>query len=119
MIYLKESMQQTRFVDLSLQLNHPYLYAHCGGCEHVVYIRNIRKSMPGDECSIRCISKNRSALPICDMCELNAPVKLTWNDLFAPKSISFWCSTCFDEFHNDEDGNALYDFDSESVRIEF
>jgi hypothetical protein len=111
-------MQETKFVDLFIHLNYPYLYAHAGGCEHIVRIEKIRKRTNDDAQGIKCLDK-RHVLPICDMCELNTPVKFTWNDLYAPKCPCFWCLSCFEEFHFDQDGNAVYDFDSESIRIKY
>lgn len=116
--FKKNSMQQTRFLDLVIQLNHPYLYAHAGGCEHIVYIKQIRTRMADDGGSIKCIYKSSPVIPSCDLCELNTPTKITWNDLYAPKAPCFWCSTCFKEFHYDERGNPVYEFDSVSLRIE-
>jgi snRNA-activating protein complex subunit 3 len=117
--FLKTSMQETRFVDLNPKLNYPYLYAHAGGCEHILYIKKIRNKMDNDTEGVKCVDRGRTVLPSCDMCELNTPIKFTWNDMYAPKYPCFWCLTCFEEFHFDGDGNAVYDFDSASIRIEF
>lgn len=117
--FKKSSMQQTKFLDLVIQLNYPYLYKHAGECEHIVYIREIRTRMPDDSSGIKCTFENRPVIPICDVCELNTPVNITWNDLYAPKSPCFWCSVCYKEFHFDQDGNAVYDFDSVSISIKY
>ena len=89
-------MQGTAFLDLKVQINHPYLYTHAGGgCEHVLYIRQIRSRIPEDSNSIKCIFRRHASIPKCDLCELNVPVRISWNDVYAPKSPCFWCETCF------------------------
>ena len=110
-------MQKTRFLDLEIQLNYPYLYAHAGGCEHVLYIKQVRSRISDDVNTIRCTFKSRPNLLICDLCELNLPVKVTWNDFYAPKSPCFWCLNCYSEFHFDANHESVYLFDSKSLNI--
>ena len=74
--------------------------------------------MSDDTSSIRNTFKNRPSLLICDLCELNLPVKVTWNDFYAPKSPCFWCLNCFTEFHLDYHDESVYLFDSMSLNIE-
>ena len=36
------SLHDMRFVDLTLRLGYPYLYCHCGDCEHVMIFQQVR-----------------------------------------------------------------------------
>ena len=35
-------MQSTRFIDLKLRLNCPYLYVHRGDCQHILMFSELR-----------------------------------------------------------------------------
>mgnify|MGYP002153712715 CR=1 FL=1 len=40
--YKTKKMEDTTFLDLTLQLGQPYLYMHQGDCEHLIIFSDIR-----------------------------------------------------------------------------
>jgi hypothetical protein len=41
--YQTRAMEETRFVDLSVEIGAQYLYCHKGDCEHVLVVENVRQ----------------------------------------------------------------------------
>ena len=39
-----KKMEETQWIDLSIQLGYPYLYNHVGNCEHLVIFQNIKSA---------------------------------------------------------------------------
>ena len=40
--FSKAKMEETRFLDLKIQLGVPYMYQHQGNCEHIITFLDIR-----------------------------------------------------------------------------
>ena len=45
----RASLKDTKWTDLKIRLNTPYLFVHLGGCEHIFSISNIRATTLSDE----------------------------------------------------------------------
>jgi len=40
--YISKSMDNVKFIDLSIRLNYPYLYIHHNNCKHILMFTNVR-----------------------------------------------------------------------------
>ena len=108
-------MQDTCIQDLEIQFNYPYLYCHQLNCEHWIYFRQMRlihESDSQDNSIYPCqFILGKMNLPTCGICR-QAFSWITMNDPNAKHVPFYWCGTCFDQFHLDSDGNALYEFEA-------
>ncbi|KAI8080011.1 snRNA-activating protein of 50kDa MW C terminal-domain-containing protein [Halteromyces radiatus] len=111
----KKAMNCLSFSQLSLELNHPYLFYHQQNCQHIVMIRDIRLLGARDEL-------NRSRYPVttyswrytrykCTMCAVYPAVYVTTNDYLSGFSPCYFCDRCYGPFHFDSNGNPVSKFD--------
>ncbi|RWS30582.1 snRNA-activating protein complex subunit 3-like isoform X1, partial [Leptotrombidium deliense] len=80
-----ETMENTKFEDLEIQLGYPYLYVHQGNCEHLFVITDIRLHVPqSDSRSIKdypkIVSTNRRVPIKCLSCNLNTAKWITYGN---------------------------------------
>ncbi|CAG8578447.1 8635_t:CDS:10 [Paraglomus brasilianum] len=111
--YRSNTMHETKFEELTIRLNQPYLFCHRGDCQHALIFRDLRLLHDGDEqdynaypkAVFRCkISRSK-----CKMC-LQRPAQFTTlNDYLSGECPAYFCETCYNQFHYDENGTLLYD----------
>ncbi|CAG8461828.1 2186_t:CDS:10 [Paraglomus occultum] len=111
--YRSKTMHETKFDELTIRLNQPYLFCHRGNCQHALIFRDLRLLHDGDEqdynaypkAVFRCkISRSK-----CRMC-LQRPAQFTTlNDYLSGECPAYFCETCYNQFHYDENGTLLYD----------
>lgn len=108
-----DSMENTRFKDLTVRLGAPHLYQHHGNCEHLFTLSDVRLIAAGD-------SLNRSDYPILDMISSSKNIfcmlcGLTYADVIVVNSSrhiqdpSYLCNTCFHSYHY-IDGKKIGEF---------
>jgi hypothetical protein len=108
-----KSMASVTFNEINLRINHPYLYTHCGNCEHIITVKDIRMLHPSDPQNFELYPLrtyfSRVRRKRCRMCDDFAAAFVTVGDENAPENPCVFCEYCFDAFHNDENGQRLYD----------
>lgn len=72
-LYTAGVMDETRFEDLRVRLNFPYLLMHQGKCEHLVVFTEVRLAHPSDDQDIRNYPKrlridSTLKTPVCGIC---------------------------------------------------
>lgn len=98
-----ESMEDTKFQDLTVRLGYPYLYQHYGNCEHLFTISDIRLISATDSLIreqyplLKIVSSSKSTFcTICGVNEANIVVKDSTAHINDPSHL---CSTCFKSYH--------------------
>ncbi|KAL9644172.1 hypothetical protein ABK040_005636 [Willaertia magna] len=111
--YLTRKMEDYTFYDLSLRLNEPYIYCHQGNCMHYIVFTDMRLICEERD------QMNIYAYPIrifqakpkrrkCGICEIYQAKWVTYNDKHIPEDPSFFCDSCYRQFHYGHDGQLLY-----------
>ncbi|KAJ3027272.1 UNVERIFIED_CONTAM: hypothetical protein HDU68_004137 [Siphonaria sp. JEL0065] len=54
---LETKTMESKFFDLSIRINHPYLYTHQGKCEHVLIFRDVRMMHSSDDSNLMAYPK--------------------------------------------------------------
>ncbi|KAJ1659814.1 hypothetical protein IWQ61_001152 [Dispira simplex] len=107
-------MAQTRFRDLKLQLHTPYYFVHQGNCEHALVFTDVRALRKSDDhnastypkLTFQCFLRRHK----CRMCRTSPAEFVTINDVYSGESPCFFCQTCYNLFHYDQDGKLLYEY---------
>ena len=98
----RASLKSTKWLDLKVRLNTPYLFVHLGGCEHVLVINQIRAANPVDENNL-VLPHITQALRVrrrkCRVCEVYAGTKMLINDKLMPENPCVICEKCYEGFH--------------------
>jgi snRNA-activating protein complex subunit 3 len=106
-----QSMESTRFIDLTARLGQPYLYVHQGDCEHIVIFTDLRMLHPEDCCFLEqyplMVYKSRERKLKCRVCQLYLAKWVTSGSTLAPEDPCFFCDTCFRALHYDNSGKKL------------
>lgn len=105
----RASLKSTKWMDLKVRLNTPYLFAHLGGCEHIIVIRQIRAANSVDEADLvlpQVTQSLRVRRRKCRVCEVYAGTKMLINDKLMPENPCVICDKCFEGFH--ESGKRWY-----------
>lgn len=96
------SLKATKWLDLKVRLNTPYLFVHLGGCEHVFIITQIRSASLSDEKHLLLPHVTQS-LKVrrrkCRICEVYAGTKLLVDDKLLPENPCVVCDKCYVGFH--------------------
>jgi len=104
-------MEQTRFIDLNLQLGKQYLYCHHGDCEHVLVFESVRSYIPSIDNypSFPVLiyqSKNRRKK--CFACQHLPGRIVTTKDKYLSQNPYLFCTDCYKSFHEDSNGQLIY-----------
>lgn len=98
----RASLKDTKWTDLKIRLNTPYLFVHLGGCEHIFSISNIRATTLSDEKELL-LPRVSQALRVrrrkCRICEVYAGTKMLINDKLMPENPCIICDKCYEGFH--------------------
>lgn len=98
----RASLKDTKWTDLKIKLNTPYLFVHLGGCEHIFSITNIRAASLSDKQELL-LPRVSQALRVrrrkCRICELYAGTKMVINDKLMPENPCIICDKCYEGFH--------------------
>lgn len=105
-------MEETTFLDLTIQIGVKYVYLHQGGCKHVFQITDARLVHPTDV-------QNKTSYPVakfaqkfrhrkCMACGILASKKVVYGDKMMPESPTFLCQDCYYCSHYSKDGKLLY-----------
>ncbi|OZJ02290.1 hypothetical protein BZG36_05346 [Bifiguratus adelaidae] len=111
--FTKADMDAVAFEDLTLRINHPYLFTHQGDCNHLMLVKNIRMVNKHDVQELtaypRATFRARSNRAKCHFCQIYPAEKVTFDDRLAGETPAFYCSHCYAPFHYDGDGKLVYD----------
>lgn len=98
-----DSMEDTKFEDLTVRLGYPYLYQHSGNCEHLFTISDIRLISATDSLIrehyplLKIVSSSKSVFcMICGVNEANTVVKDSSAHINDPSHL---CNNCFKSYH--------------------
>lgn len=112
----RSSLSSTKWLDLKIRLNKPYIFAHLGCCEHLFMITNIRAVRSSEEKTLsipRILQSLRVRRRKCRVCEVYAGSKMLIDDKLMPENPCVICDKCFEGFHGNE--NLWYnDFEIDS-----
>jgi hypothetical protein len=98
----RASLKSTIWMDLKVRLNTPYLFAHLGGCEHVIVINQVRAVNPayGSDLVFPNLTQSlRVRRRKCRICEVYAGTKMLINDKLMPENPCIICEKCYEGFH--------------------
>lgn len=98
----RASLKSTTWMDIKIRLNMPYLFAHLGGCEHVIVINQIRAANSADGSDIvfpHVTQSLRVRRRKCRVCEVYAGTKMLINDKLLPENPCIICEKCYEGFH--------------------
>ncbi|RKO96141.1 hypothetical protein CAUPRSCDRAFT_12162 [Caulochytrium protostelioides] len=100
-------MAETRWRDLDIRLNVPYLFRHLGNCDHTLRITEVH------EANALChVPQTLTSGPImykqCGACQRRVAKYLTMDDIHAHTNPAFWCAHCFDLVHFTATGEPQY-----------
>ncbi|XP_037033559.1 snRNA-activating protein complex subunit 3 [Bradysia coprophila] len=97
------SMEDTKFEELTVRLGYPYLYQHYGNCEHLFTISDIRLISATDSLvrerypMLKIVSGTKSIIcMICGVNEANVVVKDSSAHINDPSHL---CTGCFKSYH--------------------
>jgi hypothetical protein len=107
-----QSMHTVRICDLKLTPGQHgrYMYAHCGACEHMLVVEDVRLKHTSDpDVTGAPVTLSTNAIPLqkCCICTARPSTKIAYGDRLAPSSPAFFCSCCFDDLHLDVDGQPV------------
>lgn len=109
-------MHNTRFVDLKLRLGFPYLFCHCGECEHLIIFNQIRMLHSTDpqyaEDYPRLVYSCKRQTKECVVCKRSKAVWITANDPLALEDPCLFCDSCYIMLHQDVQGRQLYEHEA-------
>lgn len=102
------NMQSARMDELKLTPGQHgrYMYAHCGACEHMLVVEDVRLKHASDPDLAGPATLDTHVTPLqrCCICAARPSTKITFGDCLAPSSPAFFCSCCYDDVHLDADG---------------
>ncbi|XP_064620708.1 snRNA-activating protein complex subunit 3-like [Lineus longissimus] len=112
--YETRLMENTTFLDLTIQLGKPYVYVHQGDCEHLLIFTTIRMLHESD-------SHNASDYPLllkskirrCRKCRICTAFRAKWvinGSHLLPEDPCFLCEPCLKLLHYDGSGQKMGDF---------
>jgi hypothetical protein len=107
-----KSMQGVRMGDLQLTPGQHgrYMYGHCGACEHMLVVEDVRLKHAADpELTGLPVTVGTLAMPLhkCCICAARPSTKVAYGDRLAPSCPAFFCSGCFDDLHLGADGQPI------------
>lgn len=100
------SLKLTRWIDLKLRLNRPYLFVHLGGCEHCFIITQVRAFNATTDSNILLPRKTltlKARRRKCRVCEVYAGSKILLHDKLMHENPCIICEKCFSGFHPEND----------------
>jgi hypothetical protein len=108
--FTSKRMDETRFLDLAIQIGRPYTYVHEGDCEHEIIFTQVRMTNENDPPSgaypylvyLRPMPRTK-----CTICGQNFANYVTLDDHKAPESPCYFCRLCFVSLHCDENGKVM------------
>jgi len=104
-------LKNIRFGDLNIRLGARYLYKHQIDCEHIIVFQDIRLFHQNDDLDslsypmhVHQYKMNRRN---CGCCEYTGASMVCYNDVLSPSSPFFYCESCFEKLHCDENGDII------------
>ncbi|CAG8476499.1 396_t:CDS:2 [Ambispora gerdemannii] len=104
--YQTKVMGETKFIDLSIRLNEPYLFCHQGNCQHAVIFRDLRllePDMKHEDLNAdnypKVIFRNRIQHHKCRLCKQRPADYVLLDDINSQETPCYWCHNCFVQFH--------------------
>jgi len=108
----RASLLHTRWQDIKVRMNQPYLLVHYGFCQHQVTVTDIRihntKMDPPPSAFPRILQAPRTRHKRCRVCECYYATHMTVDDKLAPENPCYWCDTCFKDFHQRPDTGEFW-----------
>lgn len=118
-------MNETRWLDLTIQINRPYSFVHCGRCDHFIIVERIRREHLFDQVRtgihlftssretdstvlVRELFRLRRRKRRCRICDISRAAFITVNDRLAPENPCSFCENCYISLHYDGSGRVLY-----------
>lgn len=107
-----QNMQFVRMDQLTLipGQHGRYMFAHCGVCEHMLVVEDVRlKHALDPDLSGQPVSLDTHVSPLqrCCICAARPSTKIVYGDRLAPSSPAFFCTCCYDDLHLDADGQVI------------
>lgn len=98
-----DSMEDTKFQDLTVRLGYPYLYQHYGNCEHLFTISDIRlisatDSLIREQYPLLKIFST-SKITFCMLCGVNEANVVVKDSAAHINDPSHLCNNCFKSYH--------------------
>jgi len=114
--FSSKKMEDIKFKNLQIRLGYPYYYCHQGNCEHLMIFTDMRL-LHGDDPQLRKLYPYRiyKKMPKrikCSICDINTAMWITTDDILAFEDPSYFCQSCFDLLHYDEDKRKLHEFNA-------
>ncbi|EFC50354.1 predicted protein [Naegleria gruberi] len=112
-VFSSLKMEDVSFYDLSIRLNEPYIYCHHGNCMHYIVFTEMRIFNEKKDVNnlyaypVRCFQAKPKRRK-CGVCEIYQAKWVTFRDKFTSDDPSFFCDSCYRQFHYDHDGTLLY-----------
>ncbi|CAG8518008.1 765_t:CDS:2 [Ambispora leptoticha] len=104
--YQVKVMGETKFIDLSIRLNEPYLFCHQGNCQHAVIFRDLRLLEPDMKYEDlnadnypKAIFRSRIQHHKCRLCKQRPADYVLLDDINSLETPCYWCHNCFVQFH--------------------
>lgn len=112
--FKKALMEETRFIDLTIQLGYPYVFVHQGECEHIIVFSDLRLFSEHDV-------QNRNAYPLyvqvrpskrvfCMVCHAFTAQWVVFDNKRLPENPFFFCKQCYISFNYDSANQKIGDF---------
>ncbi|RHZ80572.1 hypothetical protein Glove_134g246 [Diversispora epigaea] len=112
-LYTYKKMENVKFNELSIRLNHPYLFVHQGNCQHAIIFRDLRIMQSYDDPDAsaypKAIFKGKINRHKCRMCMQRPTLLVTINDFLSGESPAYFCDRCYYQFHYNSKNELLYD----------
>eukprot|EP01080_Neovahlkampfia_damariscottae_P012307 gene12307-5981_t len=111
--FYKKDMEETTLFDLQLRVGEKYLYCHQGNCKHYIIFNQVRFLNDQDDDNYNSyplrIFQSKVRRRKCSICEIYSAKWVTYTDKLSPENPSFYCDSCYRQFHYSEKGKLLYD----------
>ncbi|ESO92431.1 hypothetical protein LOTGIDRAFT_120941, partial [Lottia gigantea] len=112
--YKTASMENVRFIDLSIKLGEPYLYMHQGNCEHTFNFSDVRMLNSDDSRNIDdypfVLSQKVKRRVLCKSCMTYTAKWQVEESNLTPTEPCYLCDGCLRCLHYDKDGNKVGHF---------
>lgn len=95
----QQSLSQTKWSQVPIRLDHPYLLVHQGGCEHHFVITQIRHTQNINNSKLNNPVLVKPRRRACRICETYNASRLLINDKLMPENPTAICDACFEGFH--------------------
>lgn len=104
---------EARLDDMDLSIGARYLYCHEWGCEHFVYLTEIRAFHPRrDPLTVdaypRLTQHSRMRRRKCGVCKVLTAQFVVYDDRLASKNPTFFCQHCYHCLHYTAEGALIY-----------